>query len=147
MLSAHELPRASRSFPCRGGTCLSKRARGKPRFFDGLGEGQGNGNRDLDFHRKDISLRSENGAETTIIDCQRLDCGFNVHSGETDSSVIDGFTIRNGEGDHPHGCGIRCSRSSPTITNCRITANKTTSISPSQNTGMEIPKSADMVTR
>jgi len=95
----------------------------------------GDGNRDLDFNGKAITVTSENGAEATIIDCQGREGephrGFYFHSGETLSSAIDGFTIKNGygpletwsSGTWSVGGGIYCTNSSPTITNNIITGN------------------------
>lgn len=88
----------------------------------------GLGNRNLDFSEKAITLRSQNGAETCIIDCENSGRGFYFHSGETSDSVVDGFTILNGKvtSSDPGGSdggGIHCDRSSPTITNCSIKDN------------------------
>jgi parallel beta-helix repeat protein len=100
----------------------------------------GAGNRDLDFRGKAITVRSidpndQNVVETTIIDCQgrreEPHRGFYFHSGETLSSVIDGFTIKNGygplatwsSGTWSVGGGIYCTNSSPTITNNIIAGN------------------------
>ena len=75
----------------------------------------GEGNRDIDFHGKAITLRSENGPESTIIDCGGMALGFWFVSGEGVDSVVDGLTIRNGE------AGIYCEwNSNPTIANCII---------------------------
>jgi parallel beta-helix repeat protein len=84
----------------------------------------GDGNRDIDFFGKPIVLMSENGPEVTIIDCEgsRQDPhrGFYFQNGEDSSSVVQGFTIRNGYvlGDYPQDCGgaILCrGASSPAI--------------------------------
>jgi hypothetical protein len=95
----------------------------------------GDGNRDLDFNGKAIMVISENGAEVTIIDCQGREeephRGFYFHSGETLSSVVDGFTIKNGygplatwpSGTWSVGGGIYCTNSSPMISNNIITGN------------------------
>ena len=88
----------------------------------------GPGNKDLDFGGKAITVRSENGPESCIIDCEHDGRGFHFHSGETAASVTDGLTIRNGyvHADSPglaRGAGIYCSGSSPTITNCLIAGN------------------------
>ena len=101
---------------------------------DGTYSGQGN--RDIDFNGKAIIVRSLKGAEVTIIDCQGSYSdkhrGFFFHSGETTSSVVNGFTIMNGYGpDEPFsggsfsvGGGIYCTNySSPLITNNIITNN------------------------
>jgi len=93
----------------------------------------GNGNRDIDFSGKNIVLKSENGPDFTIIDCQGdLDYphrGFIFHSGEDSTAVVDGFTIQGGYGlnDSPDGLsvggGIYCLNSSPTISNNTISRN------------------------
>jgi len=85
----------------------------------------GAGNRDIDFRGKVITVRSENGPENCIIDCNGtqadLHRGFYFHSGEDANSILNGFTIVNGYSDK--GGGICCQESSPTITNCTITGN------------------------
>lgn len=81
----------------------------------------GTGNKNLDFNGKAITVKSRNGAENTIIDCQNDGRGFYFHSGESSTSVVDGFTITNGSASH--GGGIYVQGSSPTITNNIITAN------------------------
>ncbi|HUU97115.1 MAG TPA: right-handed parallel beta-helix repeat-containing protein [Phycisphaerae bacterium] len=86
----------------------------------------GAGNKDLDFHGKAITVRSENGPDNCIIDCQAdefdLHRGFHFHSGETPLSLVEGLTITNGyAGD---GGGIYCTEGSgPTISNCVVTNN------------------------
>ncbi len=85
----------------------------------------GNGNRDIDFKGKAITVKSENGAETCIIDCQGsekdLHRGFHLHTNERNDSVIDGFTIKNGCAYD--GGGLKCSNSSPIVKNCVIRDN------------------------
>ena len=87
----------------------------------------GEGNRDIDFLGKAILLRSENGPQNCIIDCQgsedELHRGFYFHSGEDANSVLDGFTITNGYADPGGGGGINCFQSSPMISNCVIYGN------------------------
>ncbi|UCG60017.1 MAG: hypothetical protein JSU70_10940, partial [Phycisphaerales bacterium] len=83
------------------------------------GKYRGDGNRDIDFRGKAITVRSENGPENCIIDCEGLGRGFHFHSGEDANSVLDGFRITAGGGDQ-YGGGIRCTASSPTIKNCVI---------------------------
>jgi PKD repeat protein len=80
----------------------------------------GSGNKDLDFSGKAITVKSENGPENCVIDLQGNGRGFYFHSGETQSSILSGFTITNGQA--VLGGGIYCS-SSPTIINCRIISN------------------------
>ena len=82
----------------------------------------GPGNRDIDFLGKAITVRSENGPENCIIDCEQRGSGFYFYSGEDGNSVLDGFTITNGHAYY--GGGIYCGwYSSPTIINCTITGN------------------------
>ncbi len=87
----------------------------------------GTGNRDIDFSGKAITVRSENGPENCIIDCQGTGAethrGFRFHSGEDETSVLDGFTITGGYFLRNIGGAIRCDGSSPTITNNIITHN------------------------
>jgi len=94
----------------------------------------GNGNRDIDFMGKVITVRSAYGAKNCIIDCQNLGRGFNFHSGEDNNSIIDGFTIINGVAigafggteDVDAGGAIRCYMSSATIRNCILSNNTAT---------------------
>jgi len=91
----------------------------------------GDGNRDIDFLGKAITLRSKNGPENCIIDCNGTEAephrGFLFYNGEDSNSILDGFTIRNGY-DPVSGGGILCSSVrglvSPTIQNCIITNNR-----------------------
>ena len=81
----------------------------------------GDGNRDIDFKGKAITIMSENGPETCIIDCQGTEDdhhrGFYFHSDETSSSVVEGLTITNGY--HDEGGAIYCTGDSdPIIRNC-----------------------------
>mgnify|MGYP000942777456 CR=1 FL=1 len=86
----------------------------------------GDGNRDIDFEGKAITVASENGPETCIVDCQGTandrHTGFNFHQGETNGSVVSGFTVQNGY-VWQSGGGISCDASSPTITDCIILRN------------------------
>jgi hypothetical protein len=82
----------------------------------------GEGNRDLDFNGRLITVRSENGPDTCTIDCEHAGRGFYFHSEESEASVVDGFTITNG--NTVHGGGILCSyNSAPSIRNCTFTGN------------------------
>ncbi len=89
---------------------------------DGIYEGKGNVN--VDFRGKRITVRSIGGAENTIIDCGEVQDtrGFMFNSGETNATILDGFTIKNGV--HKEGAGIFIYNASPTIRNCIITDNK-----------------------
>jgi hypothetical protein len=94
---------------------------------------RGNGNRDIDFKGKVITLRSENGPDTCVIDCQGTPenphRGFKFHNGETSAALLDGLTITGGYGaEEPvgpaflplvsSGGAIFNINSSPTIRNC-----------------------------
>ena len=81
-------------------------------------------NKDLDFGGKALTLRSQNGAASTIIDCEGAGRGFYFYSGEGEDSVVDGLTVTNGSIPAYYGGGILCDdSSSPTIANCAITGN------------------------
>ncbi len=83
-------------------------------------------NKNLDFAGKALTLVSENGPENCIIDCEGDGRGFYFHSGETSATVIDGFTIVNGDpsGYSPeHGGAILCDNASPTMLGCLIVGN------------------------
>lgn len=94
---------------------------------DGIYRGEGNVN--IDFMGKQITVKSLNGAKATIIDCGRKTetRGFTFQNEETHDSVLEGFTIKNGV--HKIGGGISCNMSSPTIRDCIITQNRATSVS------------------
>ena len=82
----------------------------------------GQGNRALNIDGRAITVRSENGAASCIIDCEDLDRAFIFDSAETPDSVIDGFTITNGQSQPGYGGAIRIYfGASPTIANCIIT--------------------------
>jgi len=85
----------------------------------------GPGNRDIDFHGKAITVRSENGPNNCIIDCDGTEAephqGFYFNSGEDANSIVNGFTITNGYATY--GGGIYCNQSNSTITNCIFIGN------------------------
>ncbi|MHC4397222.1 MAG: right-handed parallel beta-helix repeat-containing protein [Planctomycetota bacterium] len=89
----------------------------------------GDGNRDIQLTGKSITVRSKNGPENCIIDCQATENeqhrAFYFHNAESSSSTLQGFTIKNGlvRGDYGKGGGIYCDKSSPLISNCIITDN------------------------
>jgi len=87
----------------------------------------GDGNRDILFNGKAITVRSikpsdPNIVASTIIDCNGTEAephrGFLFNSGEEANSILDGLTITNGYAKY--GGGISCEASSPTILNCTI---------------------------
>ena len=59
----------------------------------------GDGNRDIDFGGKNIVLKSENGPEFSIIDCEGSEMeshrGFYFHNGEDSTARVEGFTVKN----------------------------------------------------
>ena len=80
----------------------------------------------INFNGKAITLKSENVAATTIIDGSNSATVVTFDSGENLTSVLDGFTLKNG--DHPgnggqYGSGVRCFGSSPNLQNCTIQDN------------------------
>ena len=86
---------------------------------------KGTGNKNLDFRGKAITVKSENGASSCIIDSEGVGQGFYFHSGEEAGSVLSGFTITNGNA--VYGGGIACwYSSSPTIEDCIVTGNMAT---------------------
>lgn len=101
---------------------------------DGIYSGEGNKN--LDFKGKKVRMKSAAGPGECIIDSGKAGRGFFFHSGETEESILEGFTIRNGYffietpeggGDEVDafrfGGGILIMYSSPMIRNCVIEGN------------------------
>ena len=86
---------------------------------DGIYKGEGNKN--LNFDGKPITLQSANGPTSCIIDCEGDGRGFLFNSGEQESSILSGFTITNG--NSAAGGAIYCYNTSPTIKNCKIIGN------------------------
>ncbi len=91
----------------------------------------GDGNRDIDFHGKAITVKSAGETHFCIIDCGRVDSptahrGFIFQSGESEKSVVQGFTIRNGYGTTFGGGAILCQNSSPRIAYNILTGNRAT---------------------
>jgi len=90
---------------------------------------QGTGNRDLTlpYGPIPITVKSENGAETCVIDCEGSydypHRGFYIDAGAGVGSIIQGFTIKNGVA--PQGAGIYCNNSTITMTRNEITGNST----------------------
>ncbi|MBN1766846.1 MAG: hypothetical protein JW860_16450 [Sedimentisphaerales bacterium] len=97
----------------------------------------GSGNRNIDFHGKAITLRSENGPDHCIISCQGNDYhyhyGFIFQNGEGPNSILDGITIMNGYRYDSDGAGIQCYHSSPHVKNCVFLNNHGGGICNSEN--------------
>jgi hypothetical protein len=88
----------------------------------------GDGNRDLDFRGKEITIRSQSGDPLQcIIDCEGSVAephrAFRFHTGETRASVVRGITIENGH-TPDEGGAVRCERkTAPTFRNVNFVAN------------------------
>ena len=115
------------------------------------GEYTGPGNYELDFAGKAITLRSAAGPLETVINVggtlESPRRAFDLSSGEDSSTIIEGFTIRNGYNSSAaamqllsasplirhcifvdnwaavSGGAIRCKNSSPRLENCTFVAN------------------------
>ncbi len=83
----------------------------------------GEGNLNIDFKGKAITVRSQSGPDDCIIDCQHKANGFNFISGEDANSILKGFIIIDGAGRS--GGAIICNNGSPKIVDCIITGNST----------------------
>lgn len=87
---------------------------------------KGEGNVNIDLRGKEITVKSESGPDSTTINCLRTPetRGFIFQNQETNSTLLEGFTILNGI--HDLGGGIYINDASPTIKNCVISHNKAT---------------------
>jgi len=73
----------------------------------------GDGNRDIDFLGKAITVTSTNPNDpNTVAETIIADGGFDFESGEEANSILDGLTITRG--------GVSCSGTAPTVRNCTI---------------------------
>jgi len=82
----------------------------------------------INFLGKAITVSSENGPDFTTIDGNQNGSVVIFNSGESSSSILNGFTLTNGSGYYVAGYGttgggIYCASSSPTIINCDINYN------------------------
>ncbi len=77
----------------------------------------------LDTYGRAITIRSENGPASTVIDANGLGRVVNIWRGEDDRTVIEGFTITGGDSTPYYGGGIRVNVSTPIIRECLITGN------------------------
>jgi hypothetical protein len=84
----------------------------------------GAGNKGLDFEGRLITLRSADGPDSCVIDCEGSGRGFRFRSGETLDAVIQGFTITNGWDQF--GGAIRLEAVDATIIDCVFTNNMAT---------------------
>jgi predicted outer membrane repeat protein len=72
---------------------------------------------------KSVTLRASGSVEETIIDGEGARRGITCDSGETNDTIIEGFTITNGKSSQ--GGGVYCFQSSPTLRNCDVVGNTT----------------------
>jgi parallel beta-helix repeat protein len=84
----------------------------------------GDGNRDIDFLGKAITIRSESGdPDACVIDCEGAPGnehrGFYFQSGEGPGSVLEGITLANAHYSESAG-GVYCFNASPTFVRCRF---------------------------
>jgi len=97
------------------------------RVLVSAGTYKGSGNKDLDFGGKEIHLKSNGGAAVCIIDCEGSGRALYFSSGETEYSILEGFTVRNGYvTSFNSGGGIYCGGTSPSILNCTFENNIST---------------------
>ncbi|MHC4881625.1 MAG: hypothetical protein ACYTCV_03385, partial [Planctomycetota bacterium] len=87
----------------------------------------GDGNRDITFDGKAITVQSSEPTDPNVIVATVIDCegseldphrGFNISSSEGPESIIDGITITNGYLNYDSGAAVFCFDSGPTIRNC-----------------------------
>ena len=76
----------------------------------------------VDMRGKEIWLHSSGGADVTIIDGEDTRRGILCFNGETSKTIIEGFTIANGESGS-YGGGMYISNSNPTLKDCIFTGN------------------------
>ena len=95
-----------------------------------IGTHTGDGNRDIDFAGKAVTLQSIKPNDAAVVAATIIDCqgsiqdrhrAFRFLSAEDNNSVLNGLTITGGGGNHRGA--IYCYASSPTIKNCIIKKN------------------------
>jgi Viral BACON domain len=80
----------------------------------------GDGNKKVGFRSKAITVRSVSGdPENCVIDCGGFGSGFVLNDFERQSSVLQGFTMTNG-----NTSGLSIGGGNPTIIDCRIVNNR-----------------------
>ena len=90
--------------------------------------GVGNFNISWDASMKHLVIKSEDGPENCVIDCQRNGRGFLLINGQNNNDIIDGLKIINGLAmtvapDLTGGGAILCESTSPQIMNCILENN------------------------
>jgi predicted outer membrane repeat protein len=86
----------------------------------------GAGNRDVSFHGKKITVRSESGDPSgCIVDCQGTSSdkhrGFIFDEQESPEALLEGVTITHGYADLGAGIYVGIDGTAPTIRRCRVT--------------------------
>ena len=76
----------------------------------------------ISFYGKAIIVKGSSGPDVTIIDGNQVGKVVTFNNGEGKNSVLDGFTVTNGDG-YQDGGGVYCIHASPTIKNNIITGN------------------------
>jgi hypothetical protein len=76
----------------------------------------------LDLHGKAVHLLGFEGAEVTVVDGGGTDSVVVFHSGETQHTVLEGFTLIHGFADS--GGGIKITGASPTLRDVVVTDNE-----------------------
>ena len=77
---------------------------------------KGPGNKNLNSWGRDLVIKSEAGADSTVIHCGRMGRGFEFFGGESADFVVEGFTIQNGSA--AWGGAVYCDDARPTIQDC-----------------------------
>jgi predicted outer membrane repeat protein len=82
----------------------------------------GEGNRNISFEGKAVTVESSSGAALTTIDCGGSGRGFVFASGESEASILSGVRVVNGS--HPfYGGAVHCVKASPVIHDCSFFGN------------------------
>ncbi|MFG0252915.1 MAG: hypothetical protein ACF8NJ_08595, partial [Phycisphaerales bacterium JB038] len=86
----------------------------------------GEGNREIDFRGKAVTLRSASGDPgQCIINCEQAGVALRIYQGEGADTVVEGLTIINAFGDSASkGAALYCAQSTPTIRNCIFMGNQ-----------------------
>jgi hypothetical protein len=81
---------------------------------DGIYSGSGNFN--INFVGRSITVKSVNGADNCIIDCQGWGRGVLLYRGET--VTLEGLTVKNAQATNENGGGVYCKDSVLIVTGC-----------------------------